>query len=429
MTRIETITPAQERMVLGAVESVIKMANAGVDPSEAVAKVASENSLAPDFVHRVCNAFNTSKTLALISSEDVNTKLAAFIPADPAIALKHMYPDKVETPAAKKFASWVPTDGLQSETRSFRKAAAAPVASAQEVPALERDLGFSLGRLYSLRADLRRELKSAELHRDSAYRDAISSLQKVASYFREIPSLPFERVDAVVCGHWGDDGRSLMNVAHTLVKGAGLKAARAQDIKFALAPEEGPYLLVREALQAREAFHQAEGKVAEAKSSLDHFEEEFAKRLPFFKAAAPSGGASGLLTNVLLIDKMKDLFKPKPMSELVDQASEDIADPDYDAQQRAIQAQVMLNDLMHSDPVIGRHPPARVMDTYNRFAASFPRVASSEIGLQAYMRRMLEGGEVDPHDIATAGDIENTMSRTSTQSKPGEGAKAILDND
>lgn len=427
MTKIETMTPEQERQILRAVESVIKMANAGTDPSEAVAKVASAQSLSPDFVHRMCQAFNTSKTLALIQDGDFNTKLAMFAPADPRAALKLMFPDKVEAPGAQKTASWIPGEGLQAESHSFRKAAAPALTESAAAP-LARDGGFTLRKLYALRGDLQRELKNAELNRDGAYREALDCLQKVASYFREIPSLPFEQVDAVVCGHWGDEGRAVMNVAHALVKGAGFTVKRAEHVRQTFAPESGPYQLVREALTARNTFYSAEEKVAEAKASLEHFEEEFAKRLPFFKAAA-SGGASGLLTNVLLLDKMKDLFKQKPMNELVSEASDELADPDYDAQQRAIQAQVMLNDLMHSDPVIGRHPPAKVMDTYNRFAASFPRVASSEIGLQAYMRRMLEGGEVDPHDIATAGDIESTMSRNSAQPKPGEGAKAILDND
>ena len=420
------MTKDQEKKVWTAVEDAIKMANAGTDPSAAIAKVASANSFSPDFVHRMCNAFNTSKTLAQIQSPDIQTKLAVFPLADPETALAAMYPAKIETPKEASFKGWIPESELLREVEDFN-GVIGETKMAEAVESYQPDLNFTLSKLYQIRDQLRGELKSAHVEYLGAHRRVIDSLQKVASYFRRIPSLPFEQVDEVVQGHWGEDGQALMSTVHTLTKQAGFNFKRAEDVRPTLAPATGPFQLVREALEARDTLSDAATKQANAQESLTHFEEEFDKRLSFFKFAE---GASGVLANVLMIDKLKDLFKPKPMSSMISDASEELAAPDYDAQQKALSAQVMLHDLMHSDPVISQHKPEEVMTAYNRLSAAYPRMAGSEMNLQAYLRRMLEGGEIDPHDLLTAQTMESALAKQpGGAGGPGQGAKGMIDND
>ncbi len=419
---VQTMSKDQERSVMGAVEEVIKMANSGVSPDQAVAKVASARAYGSDIVDRMCQAFNTSKTLALIQEADGINKLAVFDVADPDRVRAIMFPSKIETPKEAAARNFVPDEGLQPTTRRLgTKSAGYTIERAEP---LERDRSRDLRRAYDVRDKLRGQVKSASMDASSRYREAIDSLQKLANYFRQIPHVDFETVDRVVQGHWGDEGRGLMAAVHALTKQAGFNFKRAQVVRDTFAPMAEPYDMVREALQAREDYHAAQTKAAEAQGSLEHLESEFGKLI---EKVADAGDT---LANVLLLDRMQEVVGPddKPMSEHVSRASEDLMDPTYDAQRKGLRAQVMLSDLMATDPVISRHPQQNVLSAYNRLSSSYPHLADSEIALQAYLRRLLEGGEVDPNDLSTATDIESTMSKAPGAAGPGEGARAITAN-
>ena len=119
MSQIEMISKDQEKQILDGLRVAIKEANAGVDPSKAIAKAASDLGFGKDFTLRMVEAFNVSKTLKHYKEASGESRADTFAIADPIAVLSEMYPQTVETPAQKKTSTYTPTNLQYKEATYF----------------------------------------------------------------------------------------------------------------------------------------------------------------------------------------------------------------------------------------------------------------------------------------------------------------------
>ena len=75
-----------------AVLEAVDIADEGVTPSEAIAKVASANNFNADVIQRMVEAFNTSKTLAVYEKAAGAARAGSFTQADAKTVLELAYP-------------------------------------------------------------------------------------------------------------------------------------------------------------------------------------------------------------------------------------------------------------------------------------------------------------------------------------------------
>ena len=412
----EMISPEQERTVFEAVRAAIREANAGVDPSEAIAKQASARHLTPEFAGRMVEAFNVSKTLKQLQSAQGEEKLASFTVADPGKVLSLMYPGQVATPGQKE-AAQAPSDvGLYHGTVKLASDLADKHATVAKSAQVSDDLHSILGRAYSVRDQLRRTVKSAEQAEMGLHREVIEAVDKVASYFRDPYHAPFSEVDEVVWGHFGDDGKGLMDAVHGLVKAAGFKFTRAQRPDPCIAPrDQEPYSYVYEAMDKRAEYVRSVASAAEAREEQRIFESRLcANEQALIKAGAEGSSLGGRVMDMaaggFALDSMKETLSDPPQSkgDAVGKMLETVSDPKFEGQRQSLDATMLLHNLMTTDPVIKHHPPQRVIAAYNELAASYPGLVKQPVSLRVYLSKLLEG-RLDAYDVTSATGVEKDI--------------------
>ena len=76
--------------------------------------------------------------------------------------------------------------------------------------------------------------------------------------------------------------------------------------------------------------------------------------------------------------------------------------PSHAQRLNAIHARTGVEQLMATDPVLSGYHPDDVTEAYNSLVSAAPRGANQQLWLQSMMRRMLaQGGALDPDDVGT----------------------------
>ena len=80
---MKKLSKADERKAMLALETAIKHANEGMDPSAAIVKAAQDSQLEAPMVHRLVEAFNVSKTLNHFKKSAGSDRAGSFPIASP----------------------------------------------------------------------------------------------------------------------------------------------------------------------------------------------------------------------------------------------------------------------------------------------------------------------------------------------------------
>ena len=414
MSDMELMSKDQERAVFDAVRAAIVDTNSGIDPSLAIAKQASERHLTPQIASRMVEAFNVSKTLKHLKTAKGEEKLASLELADPSKVLAAMYPDKQETPAEKAAAVAPPSQAWYTGTIKLAEVLSEKHATVRREERVSGDLHSILSRAHSVLRELRNNVKCAEQAEEFARREAVDAVMQIADYFQhDLQHIKFAEMEEVVWGHFGDDGRALMNVAHGITKAAGCKFIRAQKPDVCIAPREQPYDLVYTAMDKRAAYADAQLVASTAAAELATYEKRLrANEDAIVKLSEGGMGAQsiGLAAGGFALGSLQDTMKEEPTSksDAVGKMLENVADPKFEGQRQALDATMLLHGMMTTDPIIRHHKPEQVMAAFNELAASYPNLVQQPVALRIYLSKMLEG-RLDAFDATSATGIEKDM--------------------
>ncbi|HDL86746.1 MAG TPA: hypothetical protein ENH11_10585, partial [Candidatus Acetothermia bacterium] len=207
---IARISPDEEQKLISSVQTAITQANGGMDPSEAVAKVASDQGYNPEFASRMVAMFNTSKTLSHLSNSEGSDRAVDFPVANIEKVAEYMAPTAVKPePAGEILAK--NANFMAIEEPLFEKAAAEELKTPDPgyprwgVPVVERALNAEL--------NYRRKIAEAKTQYSAALDILESAFRKLALYFRSPGHASFEEVETRVCGMHKMAGEVVMNVA------------------------------------------------------------------------------------------------------------------------------------------------------------------------------------------------------------------------
>ena len=111
-----------------------------------------------------------------------------------------------------------------------------------------------------------------------------------------------------------------------------------------------------------------------------------------------------------------------PVPELTGKMMDRIQDPSVALEQRRVQAQTLLADLMSNDDVISTYDPEQVIRAYNEMSSLTPHTSLRSAVVRPALRQML-AGNTQPFDVAELLSLENKYQNRSEFPTGGAGAK------
>lgn len=407
----ERITEAQERQLLAAVRSAIAQTNDGVDPNVALAKAAADQNYGPDFVERMVEMYNTSRTLAHLKHASGDERAVDFPIADAQEVLGRMFSvdprrEDIEGGEMGKAANLMRLRLHEDEEPLFEKAAAYQhdgSAKFQKVLNAVRDLEQGIVNLRTKRAE-------HEVKRDGA-------LYKAATYFRTSGHVPFEDVDSRMQSMYGRAGRLAMDVIWDSVEGLKTeKRAEAPTSPRLARMSDEPYCYIDQFIERSKTMAELGQRISEKTAELEELKAALKERVG--KACKEASGLASAATIGLVGRALEgspalsgEATGEKAQARMIQRAT----DPAHENALRGIQTETMLQDLMSSDPVISQYDPADVVDAYNELSRMSPVASSQPVVLRGYLRRLLEsspdvaGRVLEGHEAGQLADIEKTM--------------------
>lgn len=279
---MKDLAKADERKIVSALEKAVKYANAGEMPTAAVIKAASEARLPMQATQRMCEAFNTSKTLAHFKKTAGADRAESFPIADTRAVLAALWPKEPETPAKKAAASRHPQFVKFAEDGNFMRVRA-PITLPALVDAppdpYESDPGYLAKRAIDEHNKLVLLLKEARAaYRDMFYR-ITGAAAAAASYWKQaaLDREPFDLVEKRAFATFGATARPLMDIIvekgslddrRVAVKRASAGELGSREMSW---PEGEPYDAIADAVFfAKQAYRIAKEAAAVADTIDEH---------------------------------------------------------------------------------------------------------------------------------------------------------------
>lgn len=407
----ERISDSEERRLLAAVSRSIAQTNRGVHPNEALAKAASTEKYGPDFIERMVEMYNTSRTLAHLKQASGPGRAEDFPLADASAVLSRVFAvnsrqDDSRGGETGKAANFMAIPACTLADIPMEKAAAyLPDGSAKVAKVLNsvRDLEQDIVNLKTKKADL-------ELQRDSA-------LQKAATYFRHAGHAPFEDVDARMQSMYGAAGTLAMDVVWGSVRGlhGEKRAAVTEQPKLADMTKE-PYCHIDRFIEKSAAMTAMAARIEEKQAELVELKEALRERMG--KTCKIANNLTSAILGGVVCQALEgtpadtsDDFGFKSQQKNIAKAT----DPLHENAIRGIRTESMLQTLMAQDPVISSYDPADVVDAYNELSTMSPISSTHPVILRGYLRRLLEsspnvrGRVLEGHEAGQLADIEKTL--------------------
>lgn len=444
---MEKLSKAEEARIAAAVERAVRMTTSGMDSTEALYKVASEEKFMPQIVKRMAEAMNVSRTLSHLKSAKAEDRAADFPLVDAMKIIDRMYPSTVEAPAHKEAAAYVPSVYREKEKTDFQAASKPKPKVKRPKPVKKKwmdDISKESQDKYhlALLKDARENLRIKESEYRIAFNRAMEQAQSLGMHFRMNGG--FDDVEKRAYAQYGDLGRSTMDMVYKWGELGGLR----QPIKRAELEERETWLLwdgskeplksVDLLIKAGDTIFAKAEEVIDAEQDVKKAEEACGFR-PFAKASSDTAELSdevlekeafdpatlSLLPSTLssesplYLGRALDLKEPPAMDKYRETLGE-VYDPQHQAGLDSIKVKAMINDFISNDPILSSYDPEMVADAYNQIASFAPAASKQPAVMRGLLRKTLQqGGVVEPFEVQQISQIDNSLKGTrKTQDSP-----------
>ena len=436
---IDRLPPSEERRVLVGLEKAVALSRSGMEPDDAMVKVASDMGFAPELVKRCCEAYNKSKAVHVLSTRPPSTRHEPFSKTSATRVLSRVFGAGVDDgPLEISF-----TAKEASEARAMTKAASAlpegPVNREQFLKeadelAYRRERRINSGVILGLE-HLRQEAGVAKAAMEQALTKAASALKYLN---------PGERDKALrlMVNKYGDRGVAFGRLMGTRL---GVEPKLEKTSSWAVLPSRSPYPEMVDAMDKATRYIDTRGRVErlargmakqagagramltaaylglrrpggdtskattqDEKGSGDDAKEAEAR------AGSKLGAALGLgvLTVPGAITGGAIAAARQPRDILAGLAAihgagdvksyKDVLDPAFLAQARVIDLKQGFVDAALSKGIAGNYPLADVREAFNNLVGVMPELANPGMrpALVALMKRQLSQNQLmDPAEI------------------------------
>lgn len=415
---IELMNKESEGKLVDSIMEAIKLSNAGSHPNDAIAKVASDKGYNQNYIRRMAEAYNVSKTLKHQKEASGEAKAGEFTIADADAIIGKLYPDKVSAPATEKDAAWEPTGADMCETRIFDLSKAPTLDKHAEVSTYDaQSLDILMNRAIGELEKKARTADDSHTEMAAARMQLFGNIDKLASYFRTTPHEPFAKVEAAALQFWGDEIKPLMNTLWDVSKRAQFNEKRASGPEKVQYKDVTPYKLLNAIVDNRRQYVKAATVYAAASKSATDYKDEVNLRIRMFSKVA------GILAPAMLGSM---LGKGLPASGGGKLPSElEVIPLDYENERRGIQSKLMLHDFMRHDPVISKAAPERVIKSFNDISAMAPRAVESPMIMRGLLRKSVEAESFDPYELANILEMESKINKLNKGDSNRETEEAV----
>lgn len=415
---IDRLSKRDEEGVVDAIAESIKLANDGMEPSEAIAKSASARGYNRNFATRMVEAFNVSKSMKHHKESEGEKRADTFSLADAKRVHAIMFPEKVDTPAEKSASVWMPVEcGIVEDKYYFLDRAPTAEKHAEVNTWKEQDPNSLMTRAYGEVEHKKLALQQATNEARDLRELALKELIKLSDYYRSIePREPFDNLESAALQSYGEQIRPAMDLVYMTSKAASFGHVRASGPSKAVPKLSiDPYKLLSSAMGCQQQYLAKQAALQAQRAEVAKFVErvDLAGRL-MAKGGQVRPLLSGMLANKAL---SKQLGGGDSLYDALLTATESLEDPSLEAERKSIRAKMLLKELMESDEVLSQQSPEDVVNAFNEIASLAPRAAESPMTMRALLRKRIEQGSVDPMDITNIANLENTM-RESEQPTP-----------
>ena len=413
----ERISEAGERRLLGAVRGAIAQTNAGVAPDDALAKAAADENYGPDFVSRMVELFNTSRTLAHLKQASGPARAGDFPIANAEAILGQMFPVKSQGGDIQ--------GGEMGKTADFMKIPLDPPPAFEKAAAYVHDGRAKFAKVLNSVRDLEQDVLNLRTKRAEVEMVRDGALGKAVEYFRKSGSDSFEGVDARMQSMHGQAGKLAMDVVWgSIGKLRGEKRAAAPAGPLLAEMSSEPYCYLDQFISSSRLLarhnQRVDMKTAEYNELKTALRDRSGKGAKEVVAGLASSATVGILGRALEGFPATSA-SGEPGSAAVSSAVESATDPAHENAIRGIKTEAMLQELMSTDPVINQYDPADVVEAYNELSRLSPMSSSQPAVIRGYLRRFLEsspdvqGRVLEGHEAQQLSDIEKTL-RTGRES-------------
>lgn len=450
---MQTLSKEAEARLMGALEKTAVFVCEGIDPSNAIAKAAAEDSIPVGHLNLMVHAYNTGRTARQRDQGvDALEKAADFPLADATLVLEKLYPAQVKTAAEQSRSKTVSTQYALPPTGILSRREASRVKEAgktldwtlQGIKAppkpYPRDQAEAMKRAYATAERQKRAVEESRRQVAHAMDKMANTFKEVTAYFRRHDATPIPIVREQAFLLHGGKGQQLIDevirVTPGLAKMAKHKVAvcnnRVQEVDGEV------YGLISQFLDELDSYKRL--KVAHVQIEKDASAASEAALLPFVPAPlcvltglpiysanseAEKRGNLGLLYGASAIKNLLGGAMADPPPQLPGNEAgtgkiyNNITDPDHEAQLRNIQTQAMLQDMLINDPVVSSYDPSEALNAFNDIVATAPSAANQRLLMQSLLRKRLEQGNMDPFEADQLLGIEQKQQRIAPA--PGKG--------
>lgn len=421
--KVETLSRSDEQNLVDATIEAIKLTKEGQHPDAAISKVAVDRGFNRNFIARMVEAFNVSRSLKHFKQASGDDKASVFDIADIDKILKTVFPEGVSTPAAVKLAAWVPPGTDFEEHRVF-KLHEEPRASVPRAETKSHDgppFDMLLKRAYKQLSIKEREAETSRHAMASSRIQFFDGVTKLANYFRTVPCEPFARVEAAALRFWGERAKPLMNMVYTMSKGSEFNVKRASKPGYFKYSDSAPYTMLQDVMTSADNYIKTATAHLKLSRAADSFRDELRLRERVFGKRSFIVPA---LTGAMAEKYMNTGLKARMQADEASAAAEKILPPEYQAESKAIRAQVMLNDFLGNDQVLRNADPSFVIKAYNDISALMPRAAQAPMIMRGLLRKAVEAGSsYDPYELVNLVGLETGLKKLETPGVSRDGAE------
>ena len=376
---VKPIDSQDEQLYLDAVRDMITAAGAG-DATAVLRKVAAARQLKPPEIQLVAQAFNQSKTAAVLKREkDPKARAATFDLANAAQVIQDLYTPSVSV--EKVACELPPTDfGIAvplQKTASDSKEKADAVTVRQAASWLH---------------DFRLVLKQAAERLEQTTRglsiQLMNQIRDVSPAFRHLPEGQLRKTAQLIVNGYPRTGGKFLEVLRTV---SGLKIPVVEKTAFAaMFPAQEPFLAVT-------TIHDTAERLTQSRQAEDLLKKEASG---FFQEYAANALANVTGQGV-----------GSPLQEFAGgSSSEPVVDSSVVNRLREIDQKKAFFDLILHDRDLQQYELPELVSAYNDAAATNPDVFESPAVLKNLMLRFVEtGGVRDVHQMVQEAQLSKSL--------------------
>lgn len=407
---IEKMDKKTEHDIIASIREAIGLANGGMTPSAAIAKVASDRGYNKNFVARMVEAFNVSKTLSHLKEAKGDARASA-VPLAEVDEVSHiMYPATVATPAEKSASEWVPVESLMTETRFFNLANAPRLnkKSTDVHSWRSRNPDMLLRGAYGEVDYMTRRLEDLRHVKEAVKFELMDGIRKLGEYFRSTRHEPFERLESAARQHYGDSVIPVMDMVWSISNPGRFGEKRASAAAKVAYKDPSPYLMLENIVEKKAAYIDAEQAWNKLAAEMKAFKDSVDLRARLL-AKSSVVDVPSVVGGVLAERALSDVSLTPSLYETLLAATESLQDPNAEAERKSIHARMMLRDFMKNDEVLSRADPNLVVQAFNELSSVAPAATESPANMRVLLRKAVEQGQFDPLELANIMNIEKTV--------------------